>query len=176
MVRLRHLQPAEVSGRYVAWLNDVEVTRYLDVGRSASTLESVRTYVASIEASGNDLLWAIVERSGGMHIGNVTLNRIDRVHRRADTGLLIGEKAFWGKGCATEAWRLAVGHAFRGLALHKVVAGACSANVGSIRALERVGFKVEGVLRDEFLLDGRYLDVLRLGVLEGELVPGSVDE
>ena len=170
-LRLRHLRQAEVDDRYVSWLNDPEVTRYLDSGRTPATVETLRRYVGRFEESDTDLLWAIVDRASGRHVGNVTLNRIDWVHRRGDTGLLIGEKEFWGRGCATEAWYLVADHAFRGLALHKVLAGACVANVGSVKALKRLGFRVEGIARQEFYLDGGYLDVARLGLLAGELAP-----
>ena len=157
--------------RYVSWLNDPEVTRYLDSGRTPSTIETLRRYVHRFEESATDLLWAIVDRESGRHIGNVTLSRIDWVHRKADTGLLIGEKGFWGRGYATEAWYLVADHAFRGLTLHKVLAGACVANIGSVNALKRLGFRVEGTARQEFYLDGSYLDVVRFGLLGGELVP-----
>lgn len=170
-LRLCPLSPGDVNDRYVSWLNDPEVTRYLHSGRTPSTIESLRSYVGRFEESESDLIWAIIDRASDRHIGNVTLNRISWDHRKADTGLLLGEKDFWGRGYATEAWYLVADHAFRDLALHKVLAGACVANVGSINALKRVGFREEGIAREEFHLNGTYLDVVRLGLLAGELVP-----
>lgn len=166
---LRPFATADLSDAYLAWLNDPEVTRYLEVGREPETLVSVREYVRRFEQSSTDLLFAIVDRESDRHIGNVTLNSIRPHHGTADTGLLIGERSFWGKGYATEAWYLVASHAFNALALHKLIAGSCVANRASIAALKHVGFQVEGVLREEFCVDGKHMDVLRLGLLQGEL-------
>jgi diamine N-acetyltransferase len=43
---------------------------------------------------------------------------------------------------------------------------------GSKRAFEKVGFKVEGVLREHFYLNGQYLDCYRMGLLKSEYIKG----
>jgi len=49
--------------------------------------------------------------------GNVTLNKIDPIHRKATTGLMIGDKTYWGQGIAVEAWALVCGYGFQCLGL-----------------------------------------------------------
>jgi RimJ/RimL family protein N-acetyltransferase len=44
-----------------------------------------------------------------------------------------------------------------------------SRNGAAIKTYLDVGFTIEGVLRDEFVLDGRRLAALRMGLLEGDL-------
>lgn len=168
-VYLRPLTDSDVTDEYVSWLNDPEVTRYLDVGGRLSTIATVREYLKRFDGSSTDLIYAIVDKATGKHIGNVTLNRIRWPHATADTGLLIGDKAFWRRGYATEAWYLVLEEAFRGHGLYKVTAGACVANTASIAVLRKLGFQVEGILRGEFFLDGERLDVLRLGLMRNEL-------
>ena len=165
---LRPFEPADIGEAYLRWLNDPEVTRYLGVGREPVTLESVRRYVERFRDSSTDLLFAIIDRQTNRHIGNVTLNHIHPVHRTADTGLMIGDKAFWGKGYASEAWVLLIDFAFTQLGLHKIIAGAVAGNQGSLSALRRLGFREEGVLREDFCLDGQYQDTIRLGLLQHE--------
>ena len=41
-------------------------------------------------------------------------------------------------------------------------------NKGSKKAFEKVGFKVEAVLREHFYLNGKYHDSYRLGLLRSE--------
>ena len=165
---LRPFESADIGEAYLRWLNDPEVTRYLGVGREPVTLESVRRYVDRFRDSSTDLLFAIVDRQTDRHIGNVTLNHIHPIHRTADTGLMIGDKAYWGKGCAFEAWVLLIDFAFAQLGLHKIIAGAVAANKGSISVLKRLGFREEGVLREDFFLDGEHLDTIRFGLLRHE--------
>lgn len=165
---LRLLEESDVGEEYLGWLNDYEVTRYLEAGKFPSTPEDVRKYVEHYRNSKTDLIFAILDRETNQHIGNVSLNRINFIHRTADTGLLIGQKDFWGKGYAFEAWSLLIEYAFQRLGLRKIVAGAVADNIASIVTLEKLGFKVEGTLRREFFVDGEYYDSVRLGLFRDE--------
>ncbi|MBI3011135.1 MAG: GNAT family N-acetyltransferase [Candidatus Omnitrophica bacterium] len=170
---LRPLTEADVTTEYLRWLNDPEVTRFLEVGRQRSTRQTVRRYLTRFHGSRTDFIFAMIERETGRHIGNVTLNRIHRVDRTADTGLMIGRKDLWGKGYASEAWSLVLAHAFRDLGVRKVVAGVVVDNVRSLQALKKVGFRVEGVLRQEWFVNGTYKDIVRLGLFSHEFEPKS---
>lgn len=81
---------------------------------------------------------------------------------------MIGDKKSRGKGYATEAIRLVAKHAFNKLNLHKLYTGMIKGNEVSKRAFEKVGFKVEGILREHFYLKGEYLDCYRMGLLKSE--------
>jgi len=109
-----------------------------------------------------------MDRETDHHVGNVTLNRISWIHRTADTGLMIGRKEFWGKGCAFEAWILLIEYAIQRLGLRKIIAGAVAENVASIITLEKLGFKIEGRLRKEYFIQGEYRDAVQLGLLREE--------
>lgn len=165
---LRPLEESDITEEYLRWLNDPEVTRYLGVGKEPATRESVHRYVQRFKNSETDLLFAIIDQKTDKHIGNVTLNHIHRVHGTADTGMMIGNKEFWGKGYAFEAWVLLMDHAFSRLGLRKIIAGAVAGHQGSLSVLKRLGFREEGLLREEFSLEGRYLDTVRLGLFEPE--------
>ena len=168
---LRPLEESDIGEDYVGWLNDFDVTRYLETGVFPSTAESIRQYLDRFQDSTTDIIFAIVDCETGQHIGNVTLNRIDWVHRTADTGLMIGRKEFWGKGYATEAWSLVVGHAFQRLGLRKITAGVVDDNKASLTALQKVGFQIEGRLRDGVWCDGQFRDKLLMGLQRDECLP-----
>jgi RimJ/RimL family protein N-acetyltransferase len=61
-----------------------------------------------------------------------------------------------------------VAHAFEKLNLHKVTAGMWASNVGSRRAFEKNGFRLEGTLRESFWAGDRFVDEWRLGLLRSE--------
>jgi RimJ/RimL family protein N-acetyltransferase len=84
--------------------------------------------------------------------------------------LLIGEKDTWGKGYATEIFKMIVRHAFLTLNLNKVTAGVYADNLGSSKALARAGFVEEGVRRQHCFMNGAYTDLIIFGVLREEFL------
>lgn len=167
-VCLRPLTGSDFKEDHLSWINDPEVTRYLEVGRSQSSLEDLQRYAKRFLGSGTDIIFGIIDRQSESYIGNVTLNHIDLDRGTADTGLMIGRKEFWGRGYALEVWSLVIDYAFQRLGLRKIIAGAVADNIASIKTLQKLGFRVEGTLRREFLLEGEYLDTVRLGLFQDE--------
>lgn len=82
--------------------------------------------------------------------------------RRA--GLLPG-RACLGVGHATEAARALLGWAFATLDLNRVQAECDTRNLGSARVLEKLGFRREGTLREDCVVDGVVSDSWVYGLL-----------
>lgn len=152
-IELRHLKPEDVSESYLAWMGDPEVTRYLEARFQEHTLESVREYVREVNAAEGSLIFAVVERADGRHIGNIKLGPINRHHETADLGVMIGERSSWGRGYGTEAIRLATTYAFEQLGVRKLVAGCYADNVGSATAFLRAGWQEDGIRRQHWVAD-----------------------
>lgn len=163
-LRLRCLQEADVSAAYVAWLNDPAVNRYLEVRFATHTLESTREFVRGVNASPDAILFGMFVDEGRRHIGNIKLGPVNRHHRRADIGLMIGDRREWGKGHAPAAIRLVTDYGFRVLGLAKVTAGCYGANVGSLRAFEKVGYVLEARLPGHWQTPEGPDDELLLGI------------
>ena len=166
---LRPLRIADVTDAYLRWMTDPDVTQFLESRFHGVTRESLTAFVDAMEQNADSVMLAIIERDGDHHVGNIKIGPIDRHHLVADIGLLIGEKACWGRGYATEAIGLAVRYAFDLLPLRRLTAGAYANNVGSIRAFEKVGFIREGVRRQHYRCGNRYVDGVLLGLLRDEV-------
>jgi RimJ/RimL family protein N-acetyltransferase len=138
LVFLRPLAEEDATDAYAAWLNDPEVNRWLET--HSVTLPELRAYIREKRESPHALLLGIFWKETGQHIGNVKLEPIDREKREATIGILIGEKAFWGKGVATEATNLATEHAFSALGMRAVTLGVIPENTAAIRVYEKCGF------------------------------------
>jgi ribosomal-protein-alanine N-acetyltransferase len=164
-IRLREVRPSDADGRYYQWINDPEVTSFLESRFYPVSGESLQQYIADRQKDRDSIFLAIVDKKRDSHIGNVKLGPIDWIHRRAEIGILIGEKSLWGRGYATETIRLVVDYAFRTLGLHKVTAGCYANNLGSQRAFEKAGFGVEGTRRSHLLWEGQYVDLVLLGIV-----------
>ena len=115
------------------------------------------------------LTFAICLYDGDRHIGNCGLEAIERDNGVATFGILIGEADCRGKGLGEEATRTLCRFAFDEMGLHKIRLDVYASNASAVRTYERVGFRREGVLREEAYRGGRYIDVLRMGLLRGEL-------
>lgn len=162
--RLRLLTLDDVHARYVAWLNDPEVSRYLETRFSPQNEETVRAFVGGMVDSPHSYLFAITASDDGVHIGNLKIGPINPNHQYADVSYFIGDRTRWGKGLATDAIKTSVAIAFDRLKLHRVQAGIYEKNVGSARALERAGFHPEGrFVKQLRTVDGAWEDHLWFG-------------
>ncbi len=78
------------------------------------------------------------------------------------------DEAVNGRGYTTEALGLVVGHAFGELGLHRVQAGVMPRNVGSIRVLEKLGFRREGLALRYLRINGVWEDHLLYAITAEE--------
>ena len=170
LVYLRTLKDSDVSADYIGWLNDPQVTRYMEPGRSDATAGTVRAYLERFQDSKTDFIFAIIDRQTDLHIGNVTLNHINQIHRTVDTAIMIGRREFWNKGYAFEAYSLVIEYALGHLQLRKITAGAISENIGSNKVLQRLGFIQEGIRRRAVLANGQFMDVVEYGLFPEEFL------
>jgi len=100
-------------------------------------------------------------------IGLILQNDVYR--KSAEIGYWIGEP-FWGKGIVTKAIELITRYAFDELKLIRIYAGIFEYNVGSIRVLEKNGFKKEGVLKKAVFKNGEFWDEHRYALLNDILI------
>ena len=103
------------------------------------------------------------------HIGNCGLVGIDRENRTATLGIFIGEEDCRGRGFGAEALRLLCRYAFDELDLRKIRLDVQAENAAALRTYERLGFRREGLLREEVYRKGRTIDVVRMGLLKEEI-------
>jgi [ribosomal protein S5]-alanine N-acetyltransferase len=172
-IYLREVRLTDVNENYYRWMNDKEVTRYLESRFYPNSMEKLAEYVTTKLGDRNNIFLAIVQKDGDRHIGNIKLGPIDWIHRVGDLGLIIGEKDCWGKGYASEAISLVVEYAFGQLNLRKVTAGCYALNQGSIKAFQKAGFVIEGVRRQHYYCGGSYDDGILLGILRSEGATGN---
>jgi len=72
------------------------------------------------------------------------------------------------KGIMTEALTAMLAYGFEGMRLHRAEALVDPGNIGSIRTLEGLGFRREGVLREDAIFRGRFTDDAVYSLLEQE--------
>lgn len=163
---LRPLQLADADGPWASWLNDQSVTHYMSNGTWPVTREEQVAYFQASIGSRTSLVLAICLQEEDRHVGNIALNGIDFIHRRAELGILVGDSAVQGRGIGHRAIRLLSGHGFDRLNLHKVWARVEEGNERALRAFKKAGFEAEASLREEILHHGTWRNSVYLGFLE----------
>lgn len=110
---------------------------------------------------------AVTLKSSGQLIGNCGIRLPEPESIEADLGYEL-DPAHWGQGYATEAARAMLHFGFTGLGLHRIWASVLAVNEGSVRLLQKLGFKQEGHLREKEYFKGQYWDSLIFGLLATE--------
>lgn len=116
----------------------------------------------------NSALFSIHERKEDRIIGFVELDGLEWSARSAWVGIAIGEADFRGKGYGTDAMKLLLKYAFRGLNMHRVNLSVFEFNKRAIRSYEKCGFRYEGTSRELIYKEDKRWDVLNMGILQRE--------
>lgn len=98
-------------------------------------------------------------------VGLVELVEINHIHRRAEFQIMIAPP-YQSKGYAKMATHLAIQYAFSTLNLHKLFLIVDVNNQTAIDLYQKAGFKDEGVLRQEFFVNGEYRDAIRMALFQ----------
>lgn len=112
--------------------------------------------------------FTIYAESNFSPVGVTTLLNVDHRNRKADFGVLIGEKDARGEGLGTEATTLMLDYAFTAIGLHNVGLRVFEYNVAAIRAYEKAGFKEIGRRRESYFMGGRMWDEVHMDCLSKE--------
>jgi ribosomal-protein-alanine N-acetyltransferase len=110
---------------------------------------------------------AVERRDTGRFIGWIGLQHRDHDNRSANLGYVFAEHA-WGQGYATEAGRALLEWGFAVMDLNRVSAQTDTRNEASARVLTKLGFTLEGILRENVIVDGEVSDDATYSLLRRE--------
>ena len=94
-----------VGPRYLSWLHDLEVNRFLVGAHSGTSIDQARNYCQQLVTSDTDIFLGIFDDVNNQHIGNVRLGPIDVSRHIGNFSVMIGEKSFRGIGFGTRIFR-----------------------------------------------------------------------
>lgn len=169
---LVNLRPIDLgdAARYVAWFNDREVTRHLQMRYPLSLLAEegwIREQYGRPMAYGSGGNYAI-ETKDGVHLGGVGFHYVNPENRKATLGITIGDKRYWSKGYGTDAMLTLLRFGFDEMNLHRIDLSVDEDNARAIACYRKCGFVEEGRLRHHRYAHGGYRDQLWMGLLRDE--------
>jgi len=155
---------------FVKWINDPEVRQGLELYLPMSLAQEEKWFENMLERpqESQPLTIEVRDGDGWVKIGNMGLFDFHHRARRAEVGIMIGEKSYWNQGYGTEAIRLMLKHSFETLNLNRIMLQVYADNLRAIRCYEKAGFVHEGRMRDARYFNGVYEDVLIMSVIRAE--------
>lgn len=165
-IALRGVEPADAA-RMLRWMLDPEIADHVGV-RSVPTLERTLDWIAKAQALPTVRAWAI--ELGGEHVGNVVLDQVDSYAQSARLSIYVGEASARGRGVAAKALRLALERGFGEEHLHRIWLTVHERNTRAALLYARTGFRLEGILRGDFLLRGERINSILMSLLSTEFV------
>ena len=171
---LRELVEDDIDDRYVAWFSqgDRHLDFYSATGRKFER-EALLRDLREGKQSGRTFFYAIVDKAEGLVIGNVKIGPIDPIHKTSDLVVLIGDRAFLGKGLAKEAIELGNAIAFEAHGIRKLCGGMFAAHAASIKAYLAAGWVIEGTLKGHYLVNGEQMDRVLVACFNKQFFPAS---
>ncbi|MFH1524465.1 MAG: GNAT family protein [Chloroflexota bacterium] len=177
-IRLRRDERTDIT-KFVEWLNDPEVRRYLSMNLPISTaneelwFENMLKLPAEVQPFAIEIRESDPAGDGNRWrlIGNCGFMDFDHTNHSAEVGIFIGDKSHWNKGYGTGVMRLLLQFGFGTLNLNRIFLRVDEANKSGVRAYEKAGFVHEGRFRQGTFRDGEYRDMLFMSVLRSEWKP-----
>ena len=131
---------------FVGYRRQPEVARFQSWDETYS-MEDAETFLASQRATvfgrpGEWLQLAVIDRASSTLYGDCAVRIVEDQPATAEVGVTLAPD-WQGRGLATEALGALLTALFEGEDLHRVFARADDRNVGSLRLLERLGFRSE---------------------------------
>jgi [ribosomal protein S5]-alanine N-acetyltransferase len=112
-------------------------------------------------------MWCVTLNDQDVAIGSCCFWNIDEDFHSGELGYELN-RAHWGKGIMTEALPAVIASGFNDLGLHRIEANPLHHNAASVNLLHKLGFMLEGTLRQRCVFRGDYFDQLYFGLLVDE--------
>lgn len=163
-LHLRLFREDDVTAPYLKSLNDQSIIGLTESRYRKWSDAEAREYVRNKSniPDVSMLVGIFLKTPKQKHIGNIRLHSFDKFNRRVEVGILIWDKKEWGKGYATEAINCICEYIFEVLNFHKICAEYYSINKGSALMFKKLKFKKEGIFKDHFSVNNKFVDAVRV--------------
>lgn len=155
---------------YYSWIRDYDTIRF--IGRREYLLsieeEEVREYIRALNRSPNDCFFKVFYE--GTFVGTLKIGHINWELLMADMGIMLGDFKVRGKGISVQIMKMGMTYAFEKLGLRKLTGGCASENIPMQKCFEKSGFVREGCERQSLLLEGKFQDHYRYGIMKEEFM------
>ncbi len=165
-VFLRPLAVQDAEGDYSKWFNDEELCMYSQHHKYPMTKDMLVDFINGTSNNDKDLVLAIVQKEGGLHIGNIALQNIDKKNNTTEFAAIVSKRGVEGVNVLLESIELLMEYVFTELKVRRLHGGTISPVITSI--MDILGFRREGVKASAVYKNGKYHDIVLYGMLKKE--------
>lgn len=155
---LREITMADADAVF-AIRSDERVMQFIGKPRAKELQDSIDLIerLKRDQATSSSITWGISRQDDHALIGMIGFYRIQLDHYRGEVGYTL-HADHWRKGIMGEALKAVVSHGFNGLGFHSIEARTDPKNVASNALLLANGFKREGLFKENYFWNGKFLD------------------
>lgn len=150
------------------WKNDWELAKLIKAYPLPIVKYEIQEWLKKNLSDKNQIFLGIYLKDSVSIIGVIRLKYIDWISRNAELGIYIGEDKYRGRGLGKEALKLLLNYAFQEINLHKISLTVLGSNINAIKLYSSCGFTKEGLLKEQFWVNGKYENVFLMGLLRNE--------
>ncbi|WP_219838176.1 GNAT family N-acetyltransferase [Paenibacillus sp. R14(2021)] len=168
-IRLRAIQPEDWEGHYLNRF-DTAARRLVDcLVELPPTIAEAKSFAETFTDFSSNRLMFTIDNLQGDNVGGINLNSIDERNGTFSIGIQI-DRDHRGMGYGTRAVHILLRYAFFERRLHKFNDHVLEGNEASAAMLRKVGCRQEGVRRQVYYMNGRYMDSVLFGLTKDEYV------
>lgn len=165
MIELKPLRKEDVTPFY-SWLNEEDVIKYsMSVFQRLSSKEEIKQWFDHLFEEQNTYNIGIYLSATNELVGYAGISEISTMNKSGEYFIFIGDKKQWGKGIGTQVTKQVVAYGFEQLQLNRIMLTVSQPNIGGVKAYEKAGFIVEGILKEACYRDGVFHDKIVMAML-----------
>nr|MDA8228634.1 GNAT family protein [Desulfitobacterium hafniense] len=107
-------------------------------------------------------------------IGTLGFREVNVPARSATIYIVIGEQEYWNKGYGTDALTTFISFLFKQWNFHRLTLDTWDGNNRALKVYQKLGFQIEGRLREARYVLGEYRDAIVLGLLKKDFIANTV--
>lgn len=161
VVTIRKFNRTDIPKK-VEWINNPENNQFLHYDLPISVENTQKWFDSHI---GDDNRFDAVIEADGVPVGTIGLLSIDRKNSKAEFYIAMGETAYKGQGIAKAASKLILEYGFQTLGLNRIYLFTEVKNIAAQCLFEKLGFSKEGIIRQDILSHGSFVDRIAYGFL-----------
>lgn len=140
-------------------LSHPDIVKYYGV--SYDSLEATKEqliWFETIEKTNTGIWWAVCSFDNETFLGAVGLSGLSQQHKKAEIGFWL-LRDFWGQGLIKEVIPIICSYAFKNLNLHRIEGFVETENIACKRTIEKIGFKLEGTMKECEVKNGKFISL-----------------
>lgn len=165
-ISIRKFESKDIPKK-VEWINNSENNKYLHYDIPLKIEKTEKWFENNKDRTNR--FDAVIE-ADGVPCGTIGLLSIDQKNKKAEYYIAMGEISLKGKGVSTNASKLLLEYAFNVLKLNRVYLFTEKENLIAQKLFEKVGFIREGLIREDIISRGKYVDRYIYGICKKDFL------